>query len=429
MNVIPVITSRLDLFQQMCDAIAGTVGDHGFPIECIRLGEPQSAIDHLQTEMPDLLILDYSDPVIDIEALLGQILGDSWLLNGGIIGLCASQKEIKRLEQVQGANIVAALTPGQIERQLPKILRILQENRQIVVQRAITTDLISNLCGTVLINNDPLEASCYAHLVTNYLFNLNRVDGEEKGRLYIALYEMLLNGIEHGNCAIDYDEKSDWLDNGGFIGDLIEQKCKNPAIGNRKVTFDYAILPSFSRFVISDEGAGFDWRNVKDATAEENLMALHGRGILMTREFTRNLQYNDRGNQVSFEIMHSHELSPMTPGLLEDLPTTEINPGDIVFREGEPSNFLYYIAKGKYEVEVKGRVLSTLTPNDVFMGEMSFLTSNHRSATVRAISPGKLIRVSKRDFVAAIKRKPHYALFLSRLLAQRIERANLKDPL
>jgi uncharacterized peroxidase-related enzyme len=37
---------------------------------------------------------------------------------------------------------------------------------------------------------------------------------------------------------------------------------------------------------------------------------------------------------------------------------------------------------------------------------------------------GTLIRISKRDFVNAIKVKPHYALFLSRLLAQRVARRN-----
>jgi len=43
---------------------------------------------------------------------------------------------------------------------------------------------------------------------------------------------------------------------------------------------------------------------------------------------------------------------------------------------------------------------------------------------VRAVTAAKLIRVSKKEFVEGIKEKPHYALFLSRLLARRIERLN-----
>jgi CRP-like cAMP-binding protein len=55
---------------------------------------------------------------------------------------------------------------------------------------------------------------------------------------------------------------------------------------------------------------------------------------------------------------------------------------------------------------------------------MSFLLDNRRSATVVARTPGRLIRISKKEFVGAIRRKPHYALFLARLLAQRVQRAN-----
>jgi CRP-like cAMP-binding protein len=112
------------------------------------------------------------------------------------------------------------------------------------------------------------------------------------------------------------------------------------------------------------------------------------------------------------------------PGLFEKMEPTNIQSGDAVFREGEAGDFLYYIVKGRYDVLVQNVQIATLTPDDVFMGEMSFLLNNRRSATVRAATDGTLIRISKRDFVQAIKEKPHYALFLSRLLAQRVVRRN-----
>jgi len=76
---------------------------------------------------------------------------------------------------------------------------------------------------------------------------------------------------------------------------------------------------------------------------------------------------------------------------------------------------------------VNDQVVSTMSPEDIFMGEMAFLLDNQRSATVRARTEGTLVGISKKDFIEAIKKKPHYALFLSRLLAQRIQRANLKS--
>jgi CRP-like cAMP-binding protein len=144
----------------------------------------------------------------------------------------------------------------------------------------------------------------------------------------------------------------------------------------------------------------------------------------MTKGFTRNLRFNETGNEVSFEIAYQDDLSVVTPGVFRFMESQDVNGGQIIFNYGEPSDYLYYIVKGQYEVIVNNRVVSSLSPDDIFMGEMSFLLNNRRSATVKAQTAGKLIRISKKDFVEAIRRKPQYALFLSRLLAQRIQRLN-----
>jgi CRP-like cAMP-binding protein len=77
-------------------------------------------------------------------------------------------------------------------------------------------------------------------------------------------------------------------------------------------------------------------------------------------------------------------------------------------------------------VIVDGIKVSSLSPDDIFMGEMSFLLNDKRSATIKAETDGRLIEISKKDFVEAIRLKPYYALFLCRLLAQRIERSNIR---
>jgi CRP-like cAMP-binding protein len=100
--------------------------------------------------------------------------------------------------------------------------------------------------------------------------------------------------------------------------------------------------------------------------------------------------------------------------------------GEYVCSEGEESDFLYYIVSGTLYVYSKGKFVSSLTPDDLFMGEMSFLLSNRRSATVVAKGPCSLIKISKQDFVNLIKQSPHYGIFLARLLAQRLARLNAR---
>jgi hypothetical protein len=242
----------------------------------------------------------------------------------------------------------------------------------------------------------------------------------------MSMYEMLVNAIEHGNCGISYDEKTAWLEKGKNIAELIGQKCKDPAIEGRRVTFEYAFLPDCARFSIGDEGKGFDWRGFVDTECKTDVYELHGRGIFMTKGFSRNLRYNDAGNEVNFEIVYRQDVSAATPGLFKSLQSRDVESGQVVFNDGEPGDYLYYIVKGQYDVIVNNRTVSSLSPDDIFMGEMSFLLNNRRSATVKAKTPGTLIQISKKEFVEAIRRKPQYALFLSRLLAQRIQRLNEK---
>ena len=71
-----------------------------------------------------------------------------------------------------------------------------------------------------------------------------------------------------------------------------------------------------------------------------------------------------------------------------------------------------------------GKQLSVLTPADMFVGEMSFLINNRRSATVTSLGRSSLIKISKVDFVNLIRRNPHYGMFLARLLAQRLSKLN-----
>ncbi len=269
--------------------------------------------------------------------------------------------------------------------------------------------------------------SCYVNLICNFLHNAQKINSEQKEQLQLVLREILVNAIEHGNCGISFEDKSEWLESGKPIGELIAQRCQDAEVAARKVSFEYSILPTYTRFVVQDQGNGFDWRaeqEDKDEDPEEAILRLHGRGIALTKEFTRNLEYSEKGNVVSFEFIHKQESSEITPAIFARIPPQDIQPGEVVIEQGENSNNLYYIAKGEYEVIVNGNIVSTLSSEDIFLGEMSFLTRNKRSATIRAKTAGKLIRITKKQFIQAIKKQPHYGLFLCRLLAQRIERLN-----
>ena len=419
MSTVPVIASDADLVgqvqrltQEVCASPPAMQG----------LGDTDGAVDFLRSELPELFIVDASDEKLDSCAVFEAVRADPWLVDGGILALYDEDGSDECPEHARGANLLAAVPKQRIDRELPRLMGIIDRNRRLLFQRALGPDLVPNVSGRFEVRSDPLEARCYQSLICNFLFNANRIDSDTRDVLSFSMQEMLLNAIEHGNCGITSEQKHEWLESGRSMLDLIAERCRDPEVAKRRVTLEYAIRPDLSRFRIADEGEGFDWRNLSSPIGEEAMLKAHGRGIAMTRGITDTLTFNEKGNEVTFEVAHQKDVASATPGLLEGLKPREVAEGEIIFRQGEEGEFLYFIQRGRYDVLIDGDKVSHMSPDDLFMGEMSFLLRSPRSATVRAQTKGRLVEVSKARFVEAIREKPYYALLLARLLAQRLRR-------
>ena len=380
----------------------------------------------LNFDLPELIVINFSDPEIDLDMLAEKIRSDSWLHNFGIIGIYDRKlmKEEQILTRVKDVNVLSMLDKSKILSHLVKVLDIIERNRQIIFHMELADKLVDRATGSFSIANDPLDASVYAGIAATTLFQRRFIDSEEKVQLQVALSELILNGIEHGNCKISYGEKSELLSSGGSMIDLIFEKCQDEKIAAKRVLFEWEIGQDSTRFVIRDEGDGFDVEKYKDVLRESQPDALHGRGILMARMLAEKLYYNTSGNTVVIVIKHKSTVPKNTPDGFSQEEVLFAKKGDIIFQQGEDSDFLYYISSGTYSVFSGRKVVGKLTPADIFMGEMSFLLSNQRSATVKADKNGKLVKISRQTFISVIKSYPHYGLFLSKLLARKLVRAN-----
>ena len=90
--------------------------------------------------------------------------------------------------------------------------------------------------------------------------------------------------------------------------------------------------------------------------------------------------------------------------LARTLQTKRFNPGDFVFREGEPARDFFVVLDGEVEVTKKSRRgrdlrVAILGPADVF-GEMSIIDLQPRSATVQAVAPSRVLRIAGDDMDA-----------------------------
>lgn len=420
MRKIPVISSD----GKLNEFIRGQCNVFGNEFSPVFFTSKEEVIAFLKYELPDLKIFYLSDKQVEIQEIFEEVRKDPWLHYGGLIAIHDSLDEKQLHESLQDQNVIATLRRREVERSFIRLLKILRQNKQILFQRGIQQHLLKNIAGSFVIDNDPLDITTYSNLVTNYLFNANLISRDTKEKLHVALLELLINAIEHGNCRISYEEKTAWLEQNRDIMDLIREKNKAPEIRVRKVYFSYAITPEWSKFTIRDEGDGFDWRSRLARKREKP--ELHGMGMQMADLYVQRLQYNEKGNEVGFEIDHQHNESNTIPAIFDISQEMTFQDGQYVCSEGEESDYLYYIVSGSLYIYSKGKLVSALSPDDMFMGEMSFLLSNKRSATVVSRGKSVLIRISKQDFVNLIRDNPHYGIFLARLLAQRLARLNLR---
>lgn len=376
-------------------------------------------IRYIDYELPELKILDFNSESIDCEKILKEINEDLWLHYGGIIAVCKNHKDVEELEKRKDLNMLAIQTQGEFLEHFTRILRILYQNQQFLLNRGMREAIGGQESGSFVFGNDPMDSHFYTSFLVSYLYNTNRISDEERFNLQMTFSEFLTNALEHGNLEIDYDMKTNFLMQGGDMIKLIQERAKEPQFADRKIRISYLIGKEYSKFVIKDDGNGFDWRKMLEKKADENMM--HGRGISLSQSLVYSLVYNEKGNEATFIIKNLQDTSSAVPGKMTDFETVSFKNKQIVCREGEMSNDLYFIVSGRFAVYANNKLTTVLTPNDLFIGEMAFLLNDRRTATILSIGNNcRLIKIPKSDFLMMIRKNPHYGLFLSKMLAQRL---------
>lgn len=101
-----------------------------------------------------------------------------------------------------------------------------------------------------------------------------RISPDMYGNILISLTEAVTNAINHGNH-----------------GD-----------STKKVSVRLKELTGKLAFQITDEGEGFDFDNIPDPTAPENLLKIGGRGVFLMRQLSDHVLFHDNGSTVEIQF-------------------------------------------------------------------------------------------------------------------------------
>jgi hypothetical protein len=130
-------------------------------------------------------------------------------------------------------------------------------------------------------------------------------------------------------------------------------------------------------------------------------------------------------------------LADLGPEDLEELASVveerRTEPGNDLFREGDPGDAVYLIVKGAVRVFTGGdgerpeRVLSELGPG-ACIGEMAVLDASPRSATVRAIERTRTLRVPGEGFKRVMSERPEMSQAIVAELVRRMRGLMAQGP-
>jgi serine/threonine-protein kinase RsbW len=131
--------------------------------------------------------------------------------------------------------------------------------------------VIALLTETVIfeIPSDLAFMSTAVQYINDILVKIGYLE-EDDIHIKIALIEALTNAIEHGN----------------------HQDATKKVKIHAKLNCQKAV------FTITDEGEGFNYKNLPDPTNPENINRARGRGIFMIHHLMDQVRFNKKGNQI-----------------------------------------------------------------------------------------------------------------------------------
>jgi CRP-like cAMP-binding protein len=103
--------------------------------------------------------------------------------------------------------------------------------------------------------------------------------------------------------------------------------------------------------------------------------------------------------------------------------TTDLAPGEFLFKEGEKGDSMYVLLEGAVDVRVGGKTVEQ-SARGALLGEMALIDHSPRGATVVATEPSRLARVDERRFNFIVQQNPFFARHVMKVLVDRLRHMN-----
>ena len=137
--------------------------------------------------------------------------------------------------------------------------------------------MLKKAAQTIEITSRPESINVIERLIDDMRSEHN-IHEDAYGNILVAVTEAVNNAIQHGN---KYDP-------------------------NKKVKITYELEEETISFTITDNGSGFDYYNLPDPTAPENIEKPTGRGVFLMKHLADQIIFSENGRMVELYFKTGH---------------------------------------------------------------------------------------------------------------------------
>jgi CheY-like chemotaxis protein len=256
------------------------------------------ALVRIKDAAPDVVVTDLMMPAMDglelVTAVREQCPGVPVIL---VTAYGSETLAVEALRRGAAGYVPKSQVAVKLLDTMEEVLKLARAERgyQRLIQRLTSTEF--HFC----LENDASLVDPLVELAQQMVVGISLCDFTERLRIGVALREALLNALFHGGLELTADEIQgvrEKMAHGKNVS-LIAERAAQPPYRDRRMFVHMHLTPDEARFVVRDQGPGFD---VSAAPQPSDLGALDpekGRGVPLMRTFMDDVLYNDAGNEVT----------------------------------------------------------------------------------------------------------------------------------
>lgn len=255
----------------------------------------QQAIELLQTEIPDLIVTDLQMPYVNGLELVQHV--KRTLPSVPIVLITGFGSEQTAMEALRSG--AANYTPKYcLQKDLTRTInKVLELSERVQATDSPVGSESDCQLAFVLENDLGLIGPLIEHLQNK----MPKWSEPDRLQIGMALDEALVNAMHHGNLEVDSELRASGADDEDLYYDTIRRRKSETPFCERRVQIKASFTSDAINVQITDEGPGFDTKQVHDPRDEENLTKVSGRGLFLIRTFMDAVIHNDLGNEITLQ--------------------------------------------------------------------------------------------------------------------------------